>query len=89
MRFRHNGITLIADIESMFHLVKVLPQVAQVLRFLRWPKGDISVDPRSCCSPNVGPFAWRYFKVARNEEFCSNSIPKLKPLFLFRSIPKF
>ena len=44
-RFRLNPIALVADIEAMFHQVKVSPEDRRALQFLWWPKGD--VDKRS------------------------------------------
>ena len=38
MRFRQGNIALAADIESMFHQVKVMPEDQDSLRFLWWPK---------------------------------------------------
>ena len=45
LRFRRNGIALIADIESTFYQVKVFPQDTQALRFLWWPNGNMFAEP--------------------------------------------
>lgn len=42
IRFRQERIALIADIESMFHQVKVCENDRDALRFLWWPNGDIT-----------------------------------------------
>ena len=34
-----------ADIEAMFHQVKVVPEHRDVLRFLWWPRGKLTRDP--------------------------------------------
>lgn len=43
-RFRQEPIAVMADVESMFHQVKVPPEDADLLRFLWWPDGDISKE---------------------------------------------
>ena len=42
IRFREEPIALIADIEAMFHQVRVNPDDCKALRFLWWPDGDFS-----------------------------------------------
>lgn len=41
-RFRQDHVTLMADIEAMFHQVKVSQRNVDFLRFLWWPNGDIT-----------------------------------------------
>ncbi|KAL7874304.1 hypothetical protein SRHO_G00052740 [Serrasalmus rhombeus] len=43
-RFRQEPFAVMADVESMFHQVKVPPEDADLLRFLWWPDGDISKE---------------------------------------------
>lgn len=43
-RFRQEPIAVMADVESMFHQVKVPPEDADLLRFLWWPDGNISKE---------------------------------------------
>lgn len=43
--FRHHKIALMADIESMFHQVKVVPEDRDVLLFLWWMDGDYTQEP--------------------------------------------
>ncbi|XP_041484654.1 uncharacterized protein LOC121431209 [Lytechinus variegatus] len=45
-RFRQGKIALVADIEGMFHQVKVTPQDCDALRFLWWPNGDLQREPK-------------------------------------------
>ena len=45
LRFRRESIALIADIECMFHQIRVQPQDTHALRFLWWPGGDLSKNP--------------------------------------------
>ncbi|XP_068728733.1 uncharacterized protein [Montipora capricornis] len=42
LRFRQERIGLMADIEKMFHQVRVSPQDTCTLSFLWWPGGDLS-----------------------------------------------
>ncbi|KAK0131196.1 hypothetical protein N1851_034101 [Merluccius polli] len=44
-RFRQHPVALMADIKSMFHQVRVSRSDADFLRFLWWPKGDVSLPP--------------------------------------------
>ncbi|XP_068739567.1 uncharacterized protein [Montipora capricornis] len=45
LRFREERVALMADIEKMFHQVRVKPEDCEALRFLWWPGGDIDQDP--------------------------------------------
>ncbi|KAL7877443.1 hypothetical protein SRHO_G00040860 [Serrasalmus rhombeus] len=44
IRFRQEDVAVMADVEAMFHQVKVADEDAGLLRFLWWPAGDISQD---------------------------------------------
>ena len=69
LRFRQERIATIADIEAMFHQVRVPPEDRDVLRFLWWPDGNLRETPkafRMCVhlfggtwSPSVCNFAMR------------------------------
>ena len=43
-RFRQEFVGLVADIQSMFHQVRVEPRDCDALRFLWWPGGDLSAE---------------------------------------------
>ena len=43
-RFRQEQVALMADVESMFHQVKVPPEDADLFRFLWWPESDVSKE---------------------------------------------
>ncbi|XP_077976208.1 uncharacterized protein LOC144432057 [Styela clava] len=45
LRFRRGRVALVADVEAMFHQVRVAPQDTDALRFLWWDDGDISKEP--------------------------------------------
>ena len=67
LRFRQEPIATIADVEQMFHQVRVKPEDCDALRFLWWPDGDLSKDPvehqmlahlfRATSSPSCASFA--------------------------------
>lgn len=48
-RFRQEKIALGADIEAMFHQVRVCEADRDALRFLWWPGGDMSKSPKIYC----------------------------------------
>ncbi|XP_063962490.1 uncharacterized protein LOC135155922 [Lytechinus pictus] len=68
-RFREERVALMADIEAMFHQVKVASVDSDALRFLWWPNGDLSKTPRTykmlvhlfgaTSSPSCAAFALR------------------------------
>ena len=43
-RFRQEFVGLVADIQSMFHQVRVEPRDCDALRFSWWPGGDLSAE---------------------------------------------
>ena len=45
MRFREERVSLLADIECMFHQVRVPPDDQDAFRFLWWPDGDLNQQP--------------------------------------------
>jgi len=69
MRFREDKVALMADIEAMFHQVKVSPNDSDALRFLWWPNGDLDITPKvyrmvvhlfgATSSPSCATFALR------------------------------
>ncbi|KAK0152982.1 hypothetical protein N1851_005349 [Merluccius polli] len=44
MRFRQEPIAMVADIESMYHQVRIPEDDTDLQRFLWWPAGDLSQD---------------------------------------------
>ena len=44
-RFRQETVTLMADIEAMFHQVCVRPEDRDALRFMWWPENDLDKEP--------------------------------------------
>ena len=49
IRFREHPVALVADIEGMFHQVRVSPDDHDALRFLWWPNDDLSREPVDYC----------------------------------------
>ena len=45
IRFRSEKVAVVADIEQMFHQCLVTPRDRKYLRFLWWPKGELSLPP--------------------------------------------
>ena len=46
IRFGQEQIALVAEIEAMFHQVRVQERYCDALQFLWWPNGDLSQQPR-------------------------------------------
>ncbi|XP_053386622.1 uncharacterized protein LOC128550820 [Mercenaria mercenaria] len=46
MRFRQAPVALVANIEAMFHQVRVCEQDRDALRFLWWPRGNLQEEPK-------------------------------------------
>ena len=44
--FRKEKIALVSDIEPMFNQIKVDPKDYHIVRFLWWPRGNMSASPR-------------------------------------------
>ena len=45
MCLRQEPIAMVADVEGMFHQVRVAPDDCNALRFLWWPNDDLSKEP--------------------------------------------
>ena len=45
LRFRERKTAIVADIEAMFHQVRVAPEDADALRFLWWEDGNVDTPP--------------------------------------------
>ncbi|KAK3091640.1 hypothetical protein FSP39_021443 [Pinctada imbricata] len=69
IRFRQENIALTADIETMFHQVRVQEKDCDALRFLWWPDSDLDKQPATFCmtvhffgatsSPSCAAFAMK------------------------------
>ena len=84
LRFRQEEVALAADIEAMFHQVRVPLTDQQSLRFLWYEDGDFSKDPSIYCmtvhlfgarsSPTCASFALRRAATDQEGEFSEKAI---------------
>ena len=68
-KFRQEQVAVVADVQSMFHQVKVPPKDSNAMRFLWWKDGDFTQEPAEYCmtvhlfgatsSPSCARFALR------------------------------
>ncbi|KAK7922690.1 hypothetical protein WMY93_009592 [Mugilogobius chulae] len=78
-RFRKEPVVMMADVESMFHQVRVTPEDSDLLRFLWWQDGDLEQEPAvyrmrvhlfgATSSPSCANFALR--KCAEDFGICT------------------
>lgn len=90
-RFRKEPVVIMADIESMFHQVKVPKEDTDLLRFLWWPNGDCTqdlVDFRmlvhlfgAASSPSCANFALRKCAKDNEGQFCQETIERILHCF--------
>ena len=90
-RFRENPVALAADIECMFHQVRVPPADRDAFRFLWWPNSDLSQDPvdhrmevhlfGATSSPSCSNFALRKTAQDNKDEFAKDIVKTVKRNF--------
>ena len=90
-RFRENPVALAADIECMFHEVRVPPADRDAFRFLWWPNSDLSQDPvdhrmevhlfGATSSPSCSNFALRKTAQDNKDEFAKDIVKTVKRNF--------
>lgn len=90
-RFREQQIAVTADIEAMFHQVRVPAKDRDVLRFLWWPDGDLTVPPDvyrmtvhlfgGVWSPSCADFALRRTADEYRDDFDVETIQTVKDNF--------
>lgn len=83
-RLRQNPIAIMADIESMFHQVRIPEDDCDLLRFLWWPDGDCSKNLEeykmvvhifgATSSPSCGNFALQQCAKDNREEFDTETV---------------
>jgi hypothetical protein len=83
IRFRKERVAVTADIKAMFHQVLVPRCDQNALRFLWWPRGELSCAPRDYCmtrhvfglrsSPSCAAFALHQAAEDHGHDFSSNS----------------
>lgn len=79
MRFRQEAVAVMADVEAMFHQVRVSNEDTDLLRFLWWPDGNYELDLvehkmlvhifGATSSPSVATFALQKCATDFAEEF--------------------
>ena len=87
-RFREEQVALSADIECMFHQVRVSPADQDAFRFLWWPYGDLSQEPvdhrmevhlfGATSSPSCSNFVLRRTAKDNEEEFSDEVVKTVK-----------
>lgn len=101
MRFRQKPVALVADIEAMFHQVKVKASDRNALRFLWWPNGDISKQPVEYCmnvhlfgatsSPSCAAFSLKRTARDNSKYFSDETVNTVERNFyvddLLKSVP--
>lgn len=88
LRFRQEPIALMADIEGMFHQVRVDPDDVDFLRFLWWPNGDITQSPQeyrmtvhlfgAVSSPSCASFALKKTADDNKDKFNAEVVNTIK-----------
>ena len=92
LRFRQDKFAVMADLESMFHQVRVPTEDQDLLRFLWWPKGDTTTKPKEYCmhvhifgatsSPAVCVYALNRTAQDNVEAFGKETVDTVKQSFL-------
>lgn len=86
-RFRKEPVVIRADVESMFHQVRVPADDVDLLRFLWWPDGDFSQDPvdfrmrvhlfGATSSPSCANFTLRKCAQDHRKQFNRETVDKI------------
>ena len=88
MRFRQEPVAMVADIEAMFHQVKVQERDRSALRFLWWEEGNLENPVKEYqmnrfifgakCSPSCAAFALRHTADENKNEYDRHVIDTVK-----------
>ena len=88
IRFREELIAIMADIEGMFHKVRVIPKDCDSLRFLWWQRNDPNKDPEdyqrlvhlfgATSSPSCANFSLKRTADDKQEMFCEEAVRTLR-----------
>ena len=84
IRFRQEPVAVVADIEGMFHQVRVAPEDCHALRFLWWPNNLLTEEPvdhqmlvhlfGATSSPSCASFSLKRTALDNQGEFDSETI---------------
>ena len=98
IRFREEQVALSADIECMFHQVRVPPADQDAFRFLWWPDGNLNEEPvdhrmevhlfGATSSPSCSNFALRRAADDNKGEFTDEVVKTIKRNFYVDDWPK-
>lgn len=90
-RFRQETVALMADMEAMFHQVKVVPEECNALRFLWWQNRDLTAQPEEAMmavhlfggvsSPSFANFALKKTAEDDRSTFSPEAVHTLKHNF--------
>ena len=90
-RFRMENVAIVADVEAMFHQVKVDPRDHSYLRFLWWPDGDLSQPFHEYCmqvhlfgatsSPACANFCLKQAAIDQADVFSAEAVETVKQNF--------
>ena len=90
-RFRKENVAIVADVEAMFHQVRVDPKDHTYLRFLWWPGGEVSEPPVEYCmlvhlfgaasSPSCANFCLKQAAIDQADDFDKETVETVKRNF--------
>ncbi|XP_068716993.1 uncharacterized protein [Montipora capricornis] len=90
-RFRQEPVALMADVESMFHQVRVSPNYCYYIRLLWWPNNDLNSEPEeyqmmvhlfgATSSPSCANFGLRRTAEDNCQEFSKEAVDSVKDNF--------
>ena len=90
-RFRQEPVALMADVESMFHQVRVSSNDCGALRFLWWPNNDLNSESEeyqmmahlfgATSSPSCANFSLRRSAEDNYQEFSKEAVDRAKDNF--------
>ena len=90
-RFRQEPVALMADVQSMFHQVRISPNDCDTLRFLWWPDNDLDSEPEeyqmmvhlfgATSSPSCANFSLRRTAEDNYQEFSKEAVDSVKDNF--------
>ncbi|XP_043217631.1 uncharacterized protein LOC122379454 [Amphibalanus amphitrite] len=91
LRFRTEPFAFMADVRAMFYQVRVPPMDRDLLRFLWWPEGDVSVKPKdyrmnvhifgAASSPSCSNFALQQTARDNQDDFSAEALATVRRNF--------
>ena len=101
LRFRSEPVAFMADVRAMFYQVRVPESDRDLLRFLWWPDGDVSMEPKdyrmnvhifgAASSPSCSNFALKRTAKDNQDDFSEEALATVRRNFYvddcLRSLP--